>query len=354
MARIAVYAVFCVSIVIAAGILGAKLAGAHHTGVECGPGGRTVCLPSMHLSRFTEELRTTVGYSYCLNSRANGFPGFSAQVDNVTARQADALGIVAVRVAGTYETPTEAKAVGCDLLHSMPNVHACTGCAAWILYLNWPILIEYKWQVGYSDWETTISHELDHAHGLHEHYDDISFTSYRQGNGVWAHGFEPGTDPGTPSDTPTVMDVGTGIKFLTLYDTRYICELNDRDGLLFTGCGLEVETAAPANLEQDVCRDGRAIAEFRWEPATRADGGPPDVAWLDLSITPEGFRKGTWCAGKDYGCKGSDHQQYTKRGDEHDKRGSGAVAHVHIKASVKGQANGPRHQTRHHPAQVEA
>ncbi len=38
-AFVAVYAVFCVSIVIAAGILGAKLAGAHHTGVECGPGG---------------------------------------------------------------------------------------------------------------------------------------------------------------------------------------------------------------------------------------------------------------------------------------------------------------------------
>ena len=223
-----------VLLIIVGFLFGAQSVSAHHTGVPCGPGGRSVCLPQMSASVALATLNSTGQLTWCVNARANNYPGFTSQVAQVLAQHEAVLGPRWVRIPGTYETPAAAKAAGCQVQHNMPEVHGCGECGAWVHYLNWPVLVEYRWQAGYNStngWLSTIGHEVVHIYGLHEHYDDINFRSFRGTYGYWAHGLS--TSPGTAADSPTIMDFGTGVRDLTDYDVKQTCQLLSAS---FVGC----------------------------------------------------------------------------------------------------------------------
>lgn len=200
-------------------------ASGHHTGVQCpGTVNRNICLPLMDRSQALADLNATGDLTYCLNTRASNYPGFRQQVRTILNQHEATLGIRWVEIPGTYETSDQAHAAGCQVQHNMPATHGCDGCAAWVHYLNWPVLIEYKAEVGYNPtngWYTTITHEVEHIYGLHEHYDDANFRSYRSTYGHWAHGLT--SSPGSASDSPTVMDFGTGVYELGTYDIKHVC-----------------------------------------------------------------------------------------------------------------------------------
>jgi hypothetical protein len=104
----------------------------------------------------------------------------------------------------------------CNVRHDMPEVHACSGCAAWVYSQNWPVIIEYKWQLSYLYWDSTIGHEDGHAICLEdEHYDKVRGVSFILTYGVWIHG------------QPTVMDVGT--PYLAAYTPKGIYGPTDYD-----------------------------------------------------------------------------------------------------------------------------
>lgn len=224
----------------------------HHTGVSCGPDshpGRAVCLPYADNSFAVNKLKQTGQLTYCFNQRALNYPNFRAQVRQTLTQHEQALGIKHIEVTGAYQSNTAAKSAGCDVWHSMPETHGCSGCAAWVHYLNEPVIIEYRWQAGYSDWKTTITHEVVHIYGLHEHYDDANFRSYRGTYGSWAHGLT--SSPGTANDARTVMDFGMVALYGNLawqmseYDVKYACENMDPKGQFFTACGLIEEPCDP-------------------------------------------------------------------------------------------------------------
>lgn len=220
---------------------------AHHTGVPCGPAdnpGRSVCLPYADSSFAVRQLQQHKVLTYCFNSRAANYPGFIGQVRDVNAYQESKLGFDWQEISGTYSTSGLADAAGCHVWHSMPETHGCSGCGAWVHYLNKPVIIEYRYQAGYTDWRTTIAHELTHILGLHEHYNDgSSIDCYRPSQGRWAHGFNPGEDPGGATNTPTVMDCGVGSylasRWMTDYDLRYVCENVDSRRVIFVACGAQ-------------------------------------------------------------------------------------------------------------------
>lgn len=228
-------------------------ASGHHTGVPCGPDshpGRSVCLPYADSSFAVRTLQQTKALTYCFNSRAANYPNFRAQVRNVNDNQQAALGIEWREIGGVYQTSAAADAAGCQVWHSMPEVHGCTGCSAWVHYLNKPVLIEYKWQNGHTDWRTTIAHEQIHIYGLHEAYNDgAGIGCFRPVFGYWAHGIEHGQDPGSPTNAPTLMDCGIGSyiagDWMTDFDVRYACENIDPLRSIFTGCGAQVVQTYP-------------------------------------------------------------------------------------------------------------
>lgn len=225
----------------------------HHTGVPCGPEtkpGRAVCLPYADGSAAVRQLQSTKTLTFCFDFRARNYPNFRSQVIDVNTHQGREIGISWVEIAGTYATAGAAKLAGCQVWHSMPDNHGCSGCGAWVHYLNWPVIIEYRYQAGYIDWRTTIAHEQIHIYGLHEHYNDGSGIScYRPAFGVWAHGYEYGVDPGGPTDSPTVMDCAVGPylqgDWLTAYDLRYVCENIDPFKNIFSGCMPEEPLSFP-------------------------------------------------------------------------------------------------------------
>lgn len=223
----------------AVSVVTASVAEAHHTGVPCGaasdlPTGDARCLPQMDRSWAVDQLRADLRLTWCMNYRASTYPNLRAQIREVLANHEAALGIDWIEIPGTYETPTAAMNAGCQVQHNMPTVHGCQECGGWIHYLNRPVLIEYNPHRGITLFQTTISHEVIHLYGVHEHYDDANFRSHRNTYGYWAHGLT--RSPGTFTDAPTTMDFGTGVWRMTAYDVKYTCQSIDRQGVIFSGC----------------------------------------------------------------------------------------------------------------------
>ena len=258
----------------------------HHTGVPCGPDsnpGRAVCLPYADSSPAVQELQNTKSLSYCFNARAANYPNFISQVRDVNSDIESKFGMDWVEIGGTYSTSAQAKAAGCEVWHSMPETHGCSGCGAWVHYLNWPVIIEYRFQAGYFDWRTTIAHEVTHVLGLHEHYDDANFRSHRNTYGYWAHGMV--RTPGSATDSPTVMDFGTGVYRLTGYDVAHVCQNIDPRGEIFAGCGYE-----------EPCLGEPNGFGHRWDSCFgvwRADNGNyfiPERGWAFAECNPDNLR----------------------------------------------------------------
>lgn len=215
-------------------------ASSHHTGVACGgPGGTTLCLPYADNSWAVNFIKSTGELTYCFNSRAYNYPNFRADVARVHAQQESAIGGFRWRfIDGVYATDAAARAVGCNVWNSMPDVHGCPGCGAWVHYLNSPVVVEYNWIHGYITFDTTIGHEEGHIFGLHEGYRDDVFQSHWGTLGKWYRTFN-GSKPGTATDSPSVMDFGTGVWQWTAADVKFICQNIDRNAQRFTGCGFQ-------------------------------------------------------------------------------------------------------------------
>ena len=142
--------------------------------------------------------------NWCVDARAATYPNFVSQLHRVNDAAYQAGGVPHQQVAWGS---------GCEVQHTMPDDLQCGGCAARIWYANWPVKVEYRWQLGYLNWDSTQAHEgtsCGHAMGEHEAYDDINFVSHLLTYGYWA----------SPWNGPTVMDFGTGVWACTENDVR--------------------------------------------------------------------------------------------------------------------------------------
>ena len=202
-------------------ILGLGLPGAveaEHGVVRCGGYGQKAC--TAYTSPFVQNVIRQYGeVTWCLDARAASYPRFRAQTQRVTAQFATDLGVTAREV----PYPSNPASTACIIRNSMPEVHGCGGkCAAWIYSQAFPVVIEYDWRVGYSDFSSTIGHEYGHGWCLlDEHYYKPQGVSFILTYGYWQHG------------APSVMDIGTpylpaygptGIWWLTEYDSERCAE----------------------------------------------------------------------------------------------------------------------------------
>src|SRR3990167_6732201 len=152
---------------------------------------------------------------WCDNEQAANYPNFVSQLVQVNDAYAAVVGVSHRQVPwGTPQT------TGCQIQHNLITNHPCGNCAAWIMYANWPVVVEYKVELGYFDWKTTEGHELGHGLlGLHEQYQDSgSITCLR--DRTW-----------------TVMSCGTGVWEPQEFDRFHGCLLLDPNASRFAGCG---------------------------------------------------------------------------------------------------------------------
>jgi hypothetical protein len=210
-------------------------------------------LPLIPNTPAVQEILRSGELAWCTDGAATSYPGFVSQLTQTMDAFAAVLGVRHRRVA--YGTPST---TGCQVQHSMPSTHGCSACGAWVYYANWPVLVEYNYRTGYTDWKTTIGHEFGHIAGLHEAYDDINFRSHILTYGVWA----------SPWNAPTVMDIGSHVVILG---------------------GVWSPTAA----------DLRVMSPWLWpEPLDggtyRADLGA--VFYGPIQRTSQGFQPGRWVA----------------------------------------------------------
>ena len=222
-------------IALAAIVGGSTLASGHHTGVECSPGGSKKCLPLLPTA-VQRDMWQTKEIVWCTNDRGARYPGFVAQLHEVHNELAAKIGVPARQVA--FGTPAT---TGCRIQHNMILNHGCSECAARTHFANYPILTEYNEALGYTNWRTTIAHELCHdICGGHEQYDDARFLSHLNTYGYWATDGAPGR-----VGSPTTLDFGTGQSLFTAWDLKITCEVNDRNGQRFTGCGYQEPPPPP-------------------------------------------------------------------------------------------------------------
>lgn len=165
-------------------------------------------LPLVPNTSLMKSVKATQEQVWCVDARAQNYPGFVTQLRDVNDQYAVRTGIRNRQV--EFTDPA------CQVRHTMPDNHQCSGCAAWVFYTNWPVTIEYKWQVGYTDWRTTQGHELGHALlGLHEQYQDSG-----------------GSIICLPQRTDTVMSCGTGVRYPMPRDVNLGCAV-----LITSWCG---------------------------------------------------------------------------------------------------------------------
>lgn len=139
---------------IVAALAGVRVAEQHHQ----------YRLPVIPDTPAVHSLWQTGEWTYCLDARASAYPNFRAQVQQVLGAYFDVLAI------DSREVPW---GVGCQLQFWMPDDPGfCSGCAANVFYANWPVRINFKWQLGFVYWTGTVGHETGHITGLHEQYID--------------------------------------------------------------------------------------------------------------------------------------------------------------------------------------
>ena len=229
-----IYVAIGAFIILVLALLSPRGARADHGVARCGGTGVAACLSTS--SPFVNRVVKPGGeVTWCLDARASQYPGFRVQVESVTQRMAQDLGLTQRQV----PMPVSRADQSCIVRHEMPETHACGGCGAWIYTQNFPVLIEYNWRTGYSRFDSTIGHELP-GHGaclIDEHYNQQAFRSWvldhikRGANGEllgesWLHGAPTSMDSGTPY-LPEYTPLG--IWYLTPYDLDRCEETLGRD-----------------------------------------------------------------------------------------------------------------------------
>lgn len=227
------------AILIALACIHVAPAAADHGVVRCGGGGQKACLGVS--SPFIERYVKPGGeVTWCVDARAAAYPQFVAQLAATMAIYAEDLHYTQrqVDMPRRPDGTIDPASLACVVRNTMPEVHGCSGCAAWVYTQNLPVLIEYNWRTGITYWYSTDGHELGHATcQIDEFYDKVVFQSWvlthlqrdsagRLLSASWIHGY------------PTVMDVGTfnlaeyaplGIWHLTAGDKDRCSETLGRD-----------------------------------------------------------------------------------------------------------------------------
>ena len=214
-------------------------------------------LPYVPNTALMKSVKATQEQVWCVDARASAYPNFVTQLRDVNDQYTARTGIRNRQVAFTDSS--------CQVKHTMPDNHACSGCAAWVFYTNWPVEIQYKWQVGYSDWRTTQGHELGHALlGLHEQYNDSSGGIGCLTDRVW-----------------TVMSCGTGVRYPTVRDVDLGCAV-----LITSWCGKDgsLQCGGSGNPYYDICLS-------RWVFADGWSYDPKNQQWWN----PQGQAEWTAC-----------------------------------------------------------
>lgn len=208
-----------------------------------------VYLPYVPNTPLMQQVIKAQEYTWCADARSSAYPQFLSQLRDVNEQYAERTGIQSRQVA--YTDP------GCQVKHAMPDVHGCSGCAAWIYYASWPVLIEYKYQLGYSDWRSTQGHELGHGLlGLHEMYRDSGGTISCTGR-TW-----------------TVMDCGSGVRYPQEIDVQRGCAI-----ILTAWCGQQ-PAPPPCGLgEPDVHGNRWDSCVNRWLNAAGWSYEPGSGVW---------------------------------------------------------------------------
>ena len=231
-----------------------------------------VFLPLVPNTPLIQSVSQTREHVWCLDARAASYPNFAAQVSDVNDQYFGRVGISHRQV--------DFADSACQVRHTMPDLHGCgSGCAAWIFYANWPVIVEYKYQLGYTDWRSTVGHELGHGLlGLHEQYRDSGGTISCTGR------------------LDTVMDCGSGVRYPQALDVARGCA-----AIATSWCGQAVDPClGPTAIwggVWDACI-GRWVAADGWQfdPAAgvwyRPDGvaewGPCDLVNRDCWNIPAG------------------------------------------------------------------
>lgn len=210
-------------------------------------------LPYVPNTPLMKSVKVTQEQVWCVDARASAYPNFVSQLRDVNDQYTARTGIRHRQVAFSDSA--------CQVRHTMPENHQCSGCAAWVFYTNWPVTIEYRWQVGYTDWRTTQGHELGHALlGLHEQYIDAG-----------------GSIQCDTSRLDTVMSCGTGVRYPMPRDVRLGCAV-----LAATWCGSygSLQCGGAGNPYYDLCLS-------RWVFADGWSFDPKTLVWWNPQGQPE-------------------------------------------------------------------
>ncbi len=173
-------------------------------------------LPLVPNTPLMQSIIQNGSYTWCVNDTAGAYPNFLGQLRDVNDQYTARVGIRNSQVAWGTVAQT-----GCMIQHNAVPGLQCGGCAAHVFYANWPVVVEYKIDLAYFDWRSAQGHESGHAIlGLHEQYDDVSFTCL---------------------DRPwTVMSCGfSQVKYPQAFDITNGCAVLDPNHLQFVGCGLQ-------------------------------------------------------------------------------------------------------------------
>jgi hypothetical protein len=218
-------------------------------------GDHNVYLPLVPGTPLMQQVIKAQEYTWCVDARAAAYPNFVSQLRDVADEYTKRTGIKHRQVALDSS---------CQVQHLMPDNHGCSGCAAWIFYANWPVKIEYKYTLGFTDWRTTQGHELGHGLlGLHEMYRD-------SGGGIGCTGRQD-----------TVMDCGSGVRYPTSLDVSRGCAIINT---LWCGKDATIVCGGSGEPYWDACTQRWFFADgWSYEPATRD--------WWN----PQGQREWTAC-----------------------------------------------------------
>ena len=173
-----------------------------------------VYLPFAGETWMAQEIKRDQEQVWCVDARAAAYPNFVAQLRDVNGQFEARVGIRHRQV--DYADPA------CEIKHTMPDGITCNGWAGRIYYANKPVVVEYCWPLGYTDFRTVHGHELGHGilGQLHEQYVDSG--------SIQCTGRQD-----------TVMDCGSGVRYPTPLDVSRGCAI-----ILTTWCG---QAPAPEN-----------------------------------------------------------------------------------------------------------
>lgn len=238
-----------------------------------------VYLPMAGQTWMAQIIKSTQEQVWCVDARAAAYPNFVAQLRDVNDQYTARVGIrnrqvdASITLSDTEEQKVQkARAVGCQLIHTMPDVFPCgSGAAACIYYANSPVVVAYSYTLGYFDWRSAQGHELGHGilGQLHEQYHDSG--------GQIACTFR----------TDTVMDCGSQVRYPQPLDIQRGCAI-----IGTSWCG---QQALPPECGSPCWRDGQFHFDDGW--ALTINDGCGD--WYN----PEGV----WTYG---GCDGSWNGRY--------------------------------------------